>query len=89
MGYAPLHSYEHGPGSESRAPVAPPDRPMFEMTIRVFGWERGQAEVDTQFSGLADPFEVASADDAGMILDLLHARVAEEITEAFRIFRSC
>lgn len=88
MGPAPLHPSEHGSGSESRAPVAP-DQPMFEMTIRVFGWERGQAEVDTQFSGMADPFEAASGDDAAMILDLLQARVAEEITEAFRIFRSC
>lgn len=83
-----LHPYEHGPSSRPRAPVSP-DRPLVEMTIKVFGWERGEAEIDARFAGAGDPFEAASADDAAMILDLVQARVAEEIAEAFKIFRTC
>lgn len=86
MGHTSLYPYEHGPSSRPRVP---PDRPLFEMTIKVFGWERGEAEIDAQFAGAGDPFEAASDDDAAQIVDLLRARVAEEIAEAFKIFRAC
>lgn len=64
--------------------------PMFEMTIKVFGWERGQAEIETTFfAELGDLFDSASADDAGAIFGELHTRLQEETTEAFEILRRC
>lgn len=68
------------------------DVPMLQMTIKVFGWQRGQAEIDTAlFPGDAlggDPF-TAPSPEADEIFARLHARLAEEIGEAFEIFRRC
>ena len=75
------------PGVDARASS---DLPMFEMTIKVFGWERGQAEIETTCSGaLGDLFDTESPDDAGAIFGELHTRLQEEITEAFEILRRC
>lgn len=67
------------------------DVPMLEMTIKVFGWRRGQAEIETTLSPseqVGDPFK-APPDEADRILTRLHARLQEEIDEAFEIFRRC
>ena len=66
------------------------DVPMFEMTIKVFGWERGQAEIDTRFFDvLGKMFDAASPDGAEAIFTELHTRLQEETAEAFEIFRRC
>lgn len=64
-----------------------PDLPMFEMTIKVFGWERGQAEVDTSFLDALGGLFDESADDRDAILGEIHVRVREEMAEAFEILR--
>lgn len=67
-----------------------PDVPMLEMTIKLFGWGLGQAELDTKFSDvLGGPFGAAPPGDAGEVFGRLHARLQEEIAEAFEIFRRC
>lgn len=67
------------------------EAPMLEMTIKLFGWRRGQAEIETNLypnDALGDPFK-APPEEAERILSRLHARLQEEIGEAFEIFRRC
>lgn len=70
--------------------AAPRDAPMLEMTIRLFGWRPGEAEIETTVfpdSRLGDPFRAPPA-EAATVLDRLHARLREEMAVAFDTFRN-
>jgi len=69
--------------------AGPVDAPMLEITIRLLGWRRGDAEIEaTLFPGAlpGDPFRAPSP-EADQILDRLHSRLREELAEAFETFR--
>ena len=88
MDKTPVRPAESGVGLD-RDDTAPLDAPMLEMTIRLFGWRPGEAEIETTVfpsPQLGDPFRAPPA-EAGEILDRLHARLREEMAVAFATFR--